>query len=284
MLAGLLILTGSPALANRLQVAPTLIEIAPGRPAEAIWLTNPGQAAVPVQVRVFRWDQRDGTDRLDPTEELIVSPSQVVIAPGQRQLIRILREGEAPGSEASYRILVDELVGLSQTEEPPKGLQFRLRYSIPVFVAPRSGSSHSSLPSLSSLSSLSPFSSASSDPSASAASSGASSASATFGAPHDSGPRLAAALRRDPASDASLLEIDNAGRGRARLAEVSLLAPGKAPVELSPGLLGYVLAGQSMRWPVEMPGTAKSKPLELKVRVNGETAPRLIPVRVIEAR
>lgn len=245
LVASLLMLAGPPALANRLQVAPTLIEIAAGRPAEAIWLTNPGQAAVPVQVRVFRWDQHDGNEKLAPTEELIVSPSQVVIAPGQRQLIRILREGEAPATEISYRILVDELVGLGPAEEQPKGLQFRLRYSIPVFVAPQ----------------IAP-------PAAST----------------EAGPRLVAALRRDATSQASMLEIDNEGHGRARLAEVSLVAPGKAPVELSPGLLGYVLSGQSMRWPVELPPPAKSKQLELKVRVNGETSPRLIPVRVIEAR
>lgn len=41
-------LAAAPAQANRLQVSPTLIEIAPGRPAEAIWLSNPGQVAVPI--------------------------------------------------------------------------------------------------------------------------------------------------------------------------------------------------------------------------------------------
>ena len=240
-LAGLLALASPTAQANRLQVSPTLIEIGAGRPAEAIWLTNPGQAPVPIQVRVFRWDQREGQDRLDPTGELIVSPSQVVIAPGQRQLIRILREGDAPAAELGYRILVDELAGLGQGEAQPNGLQFRLRYSIPVFVAPRPGSS-------------------------------------------EARPLLAASLHHDASTRRATLEIDNRGDGRARLAEALLVAPGRRPVELSPGLLGYVLSGQSMRWPVEMPATSGSKPLALKVRVNGETSPRLIPVRIIDGR
>lgn len=208
---------------------------------------------------MFRWGQREGQDQLEPTDELIVSPSQVVIAPGQRQLIRILREGEAPAAELGYRILVDELAGLGpadgqasgqdlpQPQPQPNGLQFRLRYSIPVFVAPH----------------------------------------AATGATE---PRLTASLRRDRATDQATLEIDNQGNGRARLAEALLVSTGKRQAELSPGLLGYVLSGQSMRWPVALPaptasGSASaSTPLELKVRVNGEATPRLIPIRVLESR
>ena len=241
----LLSLLCTPAQANRLQVSPTLIEIAAGRPAEAIWLTNPGTAALPIQVRIFRWAQQGGREQLDPTDELIVSPSQIVIPPGQRQLIRILRQAEAPVAEAGYRILIDELAGLSPGDDQPKGLQFRLRYSIPVFVAARS-------------------------------------------APPDAGPRLSATLSRDPGQQAAVLEVDNQGQGRARLAEASLVAPGKAPIEVSPGLLGYVLSGQSMRWPVEAlataPVPARLKSLALKVRVNGEAESRLIPVRVLDTR
>lgn len=244
-LAPTLALLARPAAANRLQVSPTLIEIAAGRPAEAIWLTNPGQAAVPIQVRVFRWHQQGGEERLDPTDELIASPSQIVIAPGQRQLVRILRQQQAPEGELGYRIIVDELAGLAAGDAPPKGLQFRLRYSIPVFVAPQRS-------------------------------------------PAEPGPRLVATLSRDAGTQLATLEVDNQGEGRARLAEAFLLAPGKPPIELSPGLLGYVLSHQAMRWPVEglgaVPVSARSKPLELKVRVNGEAAPRLIPVRVIDAR
>lgn len=238
-------LVATPAEANRLQVSPTLIEIAANRPAEAIWLSNPGKQPVPIQVRVFRWDQTGAEERLDPTDELIVSPSQIVIPPGQRQLIRILRQQQAPDTEQGYRVIVDELAGLAATDEVPKGLQFRLRYSIPVFVAP--------------------------------------------GRPlAEPGPRLVAALHRDATTKVATLEVDNHGGGRARLAEALLLAPGKPPIELSPGLLGYVLSRQSMRWPVEAVDTAadaaRSKPMELRVRVNSEATPRLIPVRVIDAR
>lgn len=222
-----------------------MIEIAAGRPAEAIWLSNPGPVALPIQVRVFRWSQSQGREQLDPTDELIVSPSQIVIPPRERQLIRILRQHEAPEAELGYRILVDELAGLGAADQPPQGLQFRLRYSIPVFVAPRQ-------------------------------------------TPANAGPQLTATLSRDASTKIATLEVDNQGQGRARLAEAWLTGEGKTAVEVSPGLLGYVLSGQSMRWPIETPETAtiasRAKQLALKVRVNGETTPRLIPVRVIDPR
>jgi fimbrial chaperone protein len=59
----------------------------------------------------------------------------VTIAPGDRQMVRVIRQVPAPpGVEASYRVLVDELPidGGDKT-----GLKFVLRYSVPVFLAPQ---------------------------------------------------------------------------------------------------------------------------------------------------
>lgn len=122
-----------PAQANRLQVGPTLIEMAPGKQAEAVWLSNTGTAPIAVQVRVFRWDQERSENQLTATDELVVSPTQTTIQQGQRQLVRILRRGQPSQEERSFRIIVDELS--SGADAPSSGLQFRLRYSIPVFVA-----------------------------------------------------------------------------------------------------------------------------------------------------
>lgn len=52
---------------------------------------------------------------------------------GQRQLIRVIRTSNAPtpdSSELAYRVVVDEIPGAEQ----PSGVQFAVRYSIPVFV------------------------------------------------------------------------------------------------------------------------------------------------------
>lgn len=135
--AGIASLLATPAHANRLQVGPTLVEMRAERSAEAIWLTNAGTTPLPVQLRIFRWDQQRDGESLTPSADVIVSPARVEIAPGQRQLVRLLRRTPPPASEEAFRVIVDELPDREESSPAATGLQFRLRYSIPVFLAPR---------------------------------------------------------------------------------------------------------------------------------------------------
>jgi fimbrial chaperone protein len=134
-LAAMIAFAGHAAAAS-LQVAPTSVVLHPTRKAEAVWLSNTGESEpVRAQVRVFEWTQADGEDRLNPTRDIVISPPMIELAPGARQLVRVIRTGALPtDAEASYRILVDEVPGERDGEQP--GLQFLLRYSIPVFVLP----------------------------------------------------------------------------------------------------------------------------------------------------
>lgn len=119
--------------ASGLQVSPIGLRLGANAPAEALWLTNTGTDIIHAQVRVFRWTQRDGKDLYEASSDLVVSPPMVAIAPGDRQMVRVIRRIAPPdGTEASYRVIVDEL-----PVSKPKGLAFVLRYSIPVFVAPK---------------------------------------------------------------------------------------------------------------------------------------------------
>lgn len=122
------------ASASGLQVSPIGLSLASTAQADALWLTNTGSDPVHAQVRVFRWSQVDGKDVLEPSRDLVVSPPMVTIAPGDRQMVRVIRQIAAPtGTEASYRILVDELP-IDAGDRP--GLKFVLRYSVPVFLMP----------------------------------------------------------------------------------------------------------------------------------------------------
>lgn len=121
--------------ASGLQVSPIGLHLAASDQAQALWLTNTGSEVLHAQVRVFRWTQADGKDVLDASKDLVVSPPMVTIAPGDRQLVRVIRQVAPPsdGNEAAYRVVVDELpVGGADKG----GLKFVLRYSVPVFLAP----------------------------------------------------------------------------------------------------------------------------------------------------
>lgn len=122
------------AAASGLQVSPIGLRLSSAAQADALWLTNTGSEPVHAQVRVFRWSQVEGKDVLEPSRDLVVSPPMVTIAPGDRQMVRVIRQVPAPpATEASYRVIVDELP-IDAGGQP--GLKFVLRYSVPVFLTP----------------------------------------------------------------------------------------------------------------------------------------------------
>lgn len=123
-----------PASAASLQVAPTRLELRPGQASEALWLTNTGSAPMQVQVRVFSWQQAGGEDRLLETRDIQASPPVHGLAAGQQQLVRLVRIGAAaPAAQQAYRVVVDELPRL---DPEARGMQFVLRYSVPLFLQP----------------------------------------------------------------------------------------------------------------------------------------------------
>lgn len=104
--------------------------------ATALWLENKGDEPITLQVRTFAWSQPEGDERLDRQDAVVASPPIATVAPGGRQLVRIIRRVPGTVPEASYRLVIDEL------PKPPAAdgsgaLQARLavqmRYSIPLF-------------------------------------------------------------------------------------------------------------------------------------------------------
>lgn len=118
---------------GQLQVAPTLVELAPGATAGRMTVTNTGDAPVAAQVRVFAWSQAEGEDRMAATSDVAISPAIMQIAPGASQVVRLVREGPAPQSrDGSYRLVVDELPTPGETAQT--GIQLRLRFVVPVYL------------------------------------------------------------------------------------------------------------------------------------------------------
>ena len=123
-------------IAASLQVSPTSIFIAAERTASGLTLSNGGTQPLHAQVRVFLWSQANGEERLEATTDVAISPPMLELPPGAQQLVRVIRLTPPPADvEQSYRIIVDELPeGRAAVEG--QGLQFVLRYSIPVFLSP----------------------------------------------------------------------------------------------------------------------------------------------------
>lgn len=67
-----------------------------------------------------------------------------------------------------------------------------------------------------------------------------------------------------------VLQVRNTGTTHAQLSNAKLLPPGTAPVTVSAGLLGYVLPGMTMRWPLKISAPRLPTGTQLKADINGK--------------
>lgn len=100
----------NPAAASGLQIAPVTLTLLATQNADGIWLSNAGENVLNAQVRVFHWSQSAYGDKLSPSQGLVISPPMLALAPGERQLIRVIRTGPPSAhAEDAYRLSIDEL-------------------------------------------------------------------------------------------------------------------------------------------------------------------------------
>ena len=127
-------LSAGAACAGALRVSPVGFELVQGRRATSLTVRNDGATTMTVQVRAFRWAQRDGGDVLEPTDDLVASPPFAELAPASDQTIRIVRPQPAPAGtqEESFRLLIDELPSPGEAEDHV--VRLLMRHSVPVFL------------------------------------------------------------------------------------------------------------------------------------------------------
>lgn len=118
--------------AGTLSVSPTLIDQKAPASTAALTVQTLGKEPMRVQVRLFRWVQVDGQDRLEPTRDVVASPPMLKVAPGMDYTVRIVRTAKRPVTgEESYRLLVDQLP--EPKDKKANQVTLVIRHSIPVF-------------------------------------------------------------------------------------------------------------------------------------------------------
>jgi len=133
-----LLLAAAPLIADAahaasLQASPVSLEVHAPAAATTLNLINTGATPINAQIRVFRWTQQNGEERLDPAESVVASPPAAALQPRTQYTIRIVRIDRTPFSgEDTYRVIVDEIPDPNRS-----GVNIAIRYSIPLFfVAP----------------------------------------------------------------------------------------------------------------------------------------------------
>ncbi len=127
-------LTSFAASAGEFSVTPVRIFMTPRDRAVAITVTNEGSDEVVMQAEVYAWAQKaDGSDDLTQTDDLILTPPILKLAPKSRQVVRLARLVPPPATgEHTYRMIVREVP--EARERPGITMQVALAFSMPIFI------------------------------------------------------------------------------------------------------------------------------------------------------
>lgn len=226
-----------------MQVSPVRVEFAPEQLAQSLDVFNPASYDLLAQARIMRWTQSNGQDVLVPALDMVASPAIMTVPPGQRQTMRLVRlQPTVPEQELSYRVVVNELPRIDTSQE--SGLNILLAHSIPVFVnttsPPVLPNGNATKPSATDLS-------------------------------------LVQARIAPGQGGTADLHIRNGGKRALRVSNLYAQTSDGSGRVVDQGLLGYVLPGQQMSWPVQLPYPSPPG-LTLKARFNDDTDLQTLPL------
>jgi fimbrial chaperone protein len=131
------ICTPPPALAGAFSVTPVRLYMSVRDRAIAVTVTNDGDSEVVLQADVNTWRQSaDGTDQLELTDDLVLSPPIIKLAPKARQVVRLARLAPPDVSrQLTYRFILRE-VPEALPSKPNVQIAIALALSMPVFITP----------------------------------------------------------------------------------------------------------------------------------------------------
>jgi fimbrial chaperone protein len=126
-----------PAAAATFTVNPTRVYLSAGATSALMTLKNESQSPLRMQLRAHRWDQsRTGEMHLGDTEDLIVFPSLLTLAPGEERKVRVAASVPFGQIEKTYRLYVEELPSGEKSENAGSSVRILTRMGIPVFLQP----------------------------------------------------------------------------------------------------------------------------------------------------
>jgi P pilus assembly chaperone PapD len=126
-------------------LTPTKIVLDRASGMGAVSIRNDSSRAVAFQVRSFAWSNTaDASMRLEPTDDVVVSPTTVSLSPGETRRVRIGARVAAVSRERAYRLILDEVAEGATT--PGMGLATRMQFSLPAFLPAPTMSAQVSMP------------------------------------------------------------------------------------------------------------------------------------------
>jgi len=123
--------------AGTFSVTPVRIYMNTKDRAVAVTITNDGNEPVALQAELFTWNQSaDGADELQLTDDLILSPPIIKLAPNAKQVVRLARAKPTQvNQQLTYRLVMRQV---PEAVQPKDNIQvpIALALSMPVFITP----------------------------------------------------------------------------------------------------------------------------------------------------
>lgn len=139
--AAMALLSSGTALAQVL-INPVVVELGGRQRAVAIRVTLSDKARAPMRLQadLLRWEQNlQGQAVTEPSDDLLVTPPIADLQPGATQVFRVaVRGARRSPDELSYRLILENVGEPLAGTTDASGVQinFRMRYDLPVLVAP----------------------------------------------------------------------------------------------------------------------------------------------------
>lgn len=125
------------AWAGSFSVNPIRLDFDAAARTGSIALTNDDTVPLSFQMKLSAWSQDgDGRDQYADSSELIFFPPILTVQPGEKRLIRVGTKGPLSADERSYRLFIEELPDPAQAQKPGAQVAVKLRFGVPLFVAP----------------------------------------------------------------------------------------------------------------------------------------------------
>jgi fimbrial chaperone protein len=133
LLAGL-----PPAATASISVSPVLIELSARHGKDVVRVANASDEPKSFEINVVAWTQSEEQREIyADSGDLVAVPPLFTLEPGGEQVVRIgLMRDPDPETERAYRVFITELAPPEDEARAQSGINMRLRFGVPVFVAP----------------------------------------------------------------------------------------------------------------------------------------------------
>jgi fimbrial chaperone protein len=119
--------------AGAIEVSPVRVNLSAQVRVGVLRVYNRGDEVALVQVSAYPWTATDLPAGVEPTDQLLVTPTTFRLAPEAVQIVRVgLRSGAPMQVEEAYRMVIEE-VPLPQAQDSTR-MRLVVRHDLPVFV------------------------------------------------------------------------------------------------------------------------------------------------------